>query len=491
MNERDETMSNNELLAKIVEMLGGKDNIATIENCMTRLRLEVKDATMVDSETLKKIPGVLGYVEEGPSKQIIVGPGKAKKLADLLKEELKTTSSSATTSSPKQQELGDWEANKAALKGKQKKSKFKDSLKTIGEIFIPLLPAIMAAGILNGFAGLIANLQTAGTLPVSTMWESIRLIFTLIGGGFLSYFAIFTGINAAKQFGATPALGGMLGAMSIMTTIDDISRLFGLFDEASPLNSILRNGKGGIIGVIIGAFILAKVEKAVRKRTPDVLDLIVTPIVTLLITTLIFVFVIMPVSGVASDLLVSGLNVLINSSNPIVSVISGFVLAALFLPMVLLGLHHGLIPIYAIQLETMGGVSLFPVLAMAGAGQVGAAIAIYIKAKRTGNMNLQQIIAGALPAGILGIGEPLIYGVTLPLGKPFITAGLGAGFGGAYVMLTKVMSTAWGPSGLVALPLMQPSSMFNFFIGILISYAGGFIITQLFMKDQDLDRASA
>ncbi|MGL4737283.1 MAG: PTS transporter subunit EIIC [Cellulosilyticaceae bacterium] len=483
-------MSNNELLAKIVELLGGHNNIATVENCMTRLRLEVNDASLVDSDALKKVPGVLGYVEEGTSKQIIVGPGKSKKLADLLKEEMKSGGATPNKPAQNKQEVGNWEENKAALKGKQKQSKLKDSLKIIGEIFIPLLPAIMAAGILNGFAGLIANLQTAGTLPVSTMWESIRLIFSLIGGGFLSYFAIFTGLNAAKQFGATPALGGMLGAMSIMPAIDDISRLFGLFDEASPLNSILRNGKGGVIGVIIGVFILAKVEKAVRKRTPDVLDLIVTPIVTLLITTIIFVFAIMPISGVASDLLISGLNVLINSTNPIVSVISGFVLAALFLPMVLLGLHHGLIPIYAVQLETMGGVSLFPVLAMAGAGQVGAAIAIYFKAKRVGNMNLQQIIAGALPAGILGIGEPLIYGVTLPLGKPFITAGIGAGFGGAYVMLTKVMSTAWGPSGLVAVPLMQPSSIVNFIIGITIAYVGGYLVTQFFMKDSDLNKAA-
>ena len=155
--------------------------------------------------------------------------------------------------------------------------------------------------------------------------------------------------------------------------------------------------------------------------------------------------------------------------------------------MVLLGLHHGLIPIYAIQLETMGGVSLFPVLAMAGAGQVGAAIAIYLKAKKVKNERMQKTILGALPAGFLGVGEPLIYGVTLPLGKPFITAGLGAGFGGAWVMLTGVMANAWGPSGLVALPLMQtPTMIANFFIGLVIAYIAGFIITMLFIKDDIL-----
>ena len=196
---------------------------------------------------------------------------------------------------------------------------------------------------------------------------------------------------------------------------------------------------------------------------------------------------IIPVTGFLSDKLVYLLSFLINSDNAVVSVISGYVLSAAFLPMVLLGLHHGLIPIYAIQLETLGGVTLFPVLAMAGAGQVGAAIAIFLKARKVRNERMQKVIVGALPAGILGVGEPLIYGVTLPLGKPFVTAGLGAGFGGAYVMLTKVMATAWGPSGVVATFLMKTGGMMiNFLLGLLIAYIAGFIITMLFIKNEDV-----
>ena len=158
--------------------------------------------------------------------------------------------------------------------------------------------------------------------------------------------------------------------------------------------------------------------------------------------------------------------------------------------MVLLGLHHGLIPIYAIQLESLGGVTLFPVLAMAGAGQVGAALAIYIKAKRVQNTRMQKTIVGALPAGLLGVGEPLIYGVTLPMGKPFVTAGLGAGFGGAFVMLMHVMAIAWGPSGLVAIPLMRtPAMMLHYLIGLIVAYIMGFIITSIGIKDQDVANA--
>ena len=350
-----------------------------------------------------------------------------------------------------------------------------------------MIPAIIAAGLFNGLASLIGQIVPESVATGTGFWFMTQTLFQLFGAAFLSYFAIYTGINAAKEFGATPALGGMIGAMSLGSQIVTISTILGLYNVDVPLKSVLTTGKGGIIGVIIGVWILSIIERFIRKHVPDVLDLIVTPLITVLLSGLIYIFVIMPVAGFASDILVWLLSYLINSTNPIVSIISGYVLAAVFLPMVLLGLHHGLIPIYAVQLEAFGGVSLFPVLAMAGAGQVGAALAIYLKARKVNNTRMQKTIIGALPAGLLGVGEPLIYGVTLPMGKPFITAGLGAGFGGAFVMLMKVVAIAWGPSGLVAIPLMQtPMMMLWFFVGLLIAYVMGFVITNLFIKKEDV-----
>lgn len=359
-------------------------------------------------------------------------------------------------------------------------------MKLISEIFVLMIPAIIAAGLFNGFSSLLGQLLQDNAVS-GNAFVMLQLILSLLGSAFLGYFAIYTGIRAAEVFGATPAFGGMLGGISIGANIVEISKMIGLYNEEIPLESILTTGKGGIIGVIFGVWILSVIEKNIRKRVPDVLDLIVTPFTSLLLSGIVFIFLVMPTAGFVSDGLVSVLTVIINSSNSAVRVASGFLLAALFLPMVLLGLHHGLIPIYAVQLEQMGGVSLFPVLAMGGAGQVGAAIAIYLTAKKVGNNRMKGIITGALPAGFLGVGEPLIYGVTLPMGKPFITAGIGAGFGGAYVMLTQVMANAWGPSGLVAIPLMQGTSgMLNFLIGLIIAYAGGFAITKIFIKDEDV-----
>lgn len=471
-------MTNGELAERIVALFGGKENLIKAANCMTRCRISVKDTSLVKEADLKALDGVLGLGVDGNAYQVILGPGKAKKITDELNGMGVASSAGEVT--------GDWKKNKDAIKGAQKQNGFKAAVRTIADIFIPLIPAIIAAGLFNGFGSLISTLQGQKVLPATGFWQATQLMFSLIGGGFLGYFVIYTGINSAKQFGATEALGGMLGAISIGGNIVKLSTMMGLYNKEIPLESILTTGKGGLIGVILGVWILSRIEKFLRKHIPDVLDLILTPFLTMLITGTLYVFIVMPFAGIVSDGLVKVLSLIINSPNTIVNIISGYVLSALFLPMVLFGLHHGLIPIYAVQLEVQGGVSLFPVLAMAGAGQVGAAIAIYIMARKAKNNKLQKIITAALPAGFLGVGEPLIYGVTLPMFKPFITAGIGAGFGGAWVMMTHVLANAWGPSGLVAIPIMKPECMLNYFIGLVIAYIGGFVVTKIFIKEKDV-----
>lgn len=477
-------MTNQELSKEILKLVGGKENVASATNCMTRLRVTLKDNSKADIAGLKNTEGVLGVVEDS-TMQIILGPGKARKVTDLFKVDAGLGAGGTSTDKS-------WEENKAAVKAGQKQSKVKDALRLIANIFTPLIPAVIAGGLFNGFASLMGQIPVcaAGIASGAGFWFILQNLFSLFGAAFLGYFAIYTGVRAAEVFGATPALGGMIGAISIGSQVVAISTALGLYNAEVPLNSILTTGKGGIIGVIVGVFLLSKIEKWVRKHVPDVLDLIVTPLVSILVTGTIYLFVLMPVTGYISDGLVWLLNLLVASTNPVVAIISGFVMSAVFLPMVLLGLHHGLIPIYSVQLEQMGGVSLFPCLAMAGAGQVGAALAIYVKSRKVKNLRMQQTILGALPAGILGVGEPLIYGVTLPMGKPFITAGLGAGFGGAFCMLMGVQAIAWGPSGLVATPLMKtPMMMLYFVLGLVIAYIMGFIITWFGIKEKDVANA--
>lgn len=484
-------MTNYELARQIIERLGGAKNILTAENCMTRIRVHVKDGSISDTEAIKQLKGVLGVVKSDDNYiQVVLGPGKVRNIMTICTEELGLKEIfSGEGEEDGSKVTQDWKTNKQAVKSGQSQSqkKLAGKVRVLADIFTPMIPAFIASGISNGIGKIIGILISSGTLPEAAAVLTIQNIFVLIGNSFLAYLAIFTGVRAAKQFGVNEMLGGMIGAASLNPVIDKIAGIIGWYNEDVVNRSILSTGVGGIIGVVIGVWCLAKIERWVHDHMPEVLDVSFTPLLTMVVTMPVFVLMIMPVTGYLSTLVANFLNLFIYSSNPIVSIITGYLLAATFLPLVLLGLHRGLVPIYAIQIENMGGITLFPAVAMAGAGQVGAAIALYIKAKRVKNERLKGIIRGALPAGVLGIGEPLIYGVTLPMMKPFITAGLGAGFGGAWCMFRHVMSTAYSPSGLLGTTIIFPELMLDYIIGLVISYIAAAIITYIFIPIEDVE----
>jgi len=482
-------MTNQELSLKILELVGGKDNVTAATNCMTRLRINLKDYAKADIEGLKATEGVLQVIEMD-NLHVVLGPGKAKKVTDLFKADAGVTDGGMSTEA-------DWKENKAAMKAGQKQGKVKTALKSVGDIFVPLIPGVIAAGLCSGIATLITQVNPA---YAEIKWLFILHQFlTMINTAFMTYITAWAGYRAAEKFGATPILGGMLGMITTMANINTISEQVGGFfwvaEGADALNAVLRAGRGGVLAVILGVLLMAKIEKWVRSKMPDALDIVVSPLVILAICVVPYVFVIMPITGIISNAIVSVVGAVCMSESIFVRMIAGFLGSFLFLPLVAMGMHHGLVALYTVQLQTIGFVTLYPALAMAGAGQVGAAIAIWLKAKRTGNKRMMSVIGGALPAGVLGVGEPLIYGVTLPMGKPFITAGLGAGFGGAFCMAMKVAATTWGPSGVLALPIMVAGGdnpmvqMGCYVVGLVISYIMGFIFTNITLKDNDVANA--
>lgn len=371
------------------------------------------------------------------------------------------------------------------------KDRIKYALKIIGDIFVPLLPGIICAGLCGGFASLIA--QTVSNLTDNILWGFVYQVLSLINTAMMSFLTAWAGYRAAQRFGGTPILGGMLGMITSLDGINRISAILGLYNQAVPLDSILCSGKGGVLAVIAGALLIAYVEKSIRHVMPRSIDVVFTPLLTMLFCVIPYVIFIMPLFGYASGGIVWLFGRACLSDNLIVRAISGYLAAALFLPLVAAGMHHGLVALYSVQLQELGFVTLYPALAMAGAGQVGAAFALWKKAKKVGNEDLCSVIAGALPAGLLGVGEPLIYGVTLPLGTPFLTAGLGAGFGGAFIMVTQVASTTWGPSGLLGAFVMTAGrggpgrSVLFYLIALVISYIGGYLITKVFYHERALE----
>ena len=480
-------MTNQELSLKILELVGGKENVTGATNCMTRLRVNLRDYNKADIEGLKATEGVLQVIQMD-NLHVVLGPGKAKKVTDLFKEDAGVAGMSTDAS---------WQDNKSAMKAGQKQGKIKTALKAVGDIFVPLIPGVIAAGICSGIATLIT--QAVPNYAEIAWLFIVHQFLTMINTAFMTYITAWAGYRAAEKFGATPILGGMLGMITTMANINSISPLVHMWvDEAAgenPLDAVLRAGRGGVLAVILGVLLMAKVEKWVRSKMPDALDIVISPIIILAVCVVPYVFVIMPITGIISNLLVSVVGSVCMSESAIVRMVAGFLGSFLFLPLVAMGMHHGLVALYTVQLNTIGFVTLYPALAMAGAGQVGAAIAIWLKARRTGNKRMMSVIGGALPAGVLGVGEPLIYGVTLPMGKPFITAGLGAGFGGMFCMFFKVAATTWGPSGILALPIMTAGGddpikqVVCYGIGLVISYIMGFIFTNFTLKDSEVANA--
>ena len=371
-----------------------------------------------------------------------------------------------------------------------KQDRIRGSLRIIGDIFLPLLPGIISAGLCGGVASLIS--QTVPNYTDNNIWAFIVQILTLINTAMMSFLTAWAGYRAAERFGGTPILGGMLGMITSLEGINVIASIMGLYNRAVPLDSVLCSGKGGVLAVIAGALLIAFVEKTIRSVMPASVDVVFTPLLTMLLCVVPYILFIMPLFGYASEGIVWLFSRACLSENVFVRAVSGYFASAAFLPLVAAGMHHGLVALYSVQLQEIGYITLYPALAMAGAGQVGAALALWKKARKVGNDNLCSVISGALPAGLLGVGEPLIYGVTLPLGKPFLTAGLGAGFGGAFIMVTQVASTTWGPSGLLGAFVMTAGprgsvrSVLLYLTALVISYIGGYLTTNIFYREEEL-----
>ncbi|KWX70559.1 PTS transporter subunit EIIC [Paenibacillus jilunlii] len=476
----------------ILGTVGGIQNVEMITHCMTRVRITLRDESLASIGELKRVPGVIGVIEES-TLQIIVGPGLVEKvsrvIADISGVELgEAIPLQAAHGLPdpdsRTNRLSDKE--KAEQLAAQNKEKYKEKnntpvknfLKSISNIFIPLAPAFVAAGLLAGITSVIGNFITAGHLS-GEGWAQFNLILNVIKNGIFSYMAIFVGINSARVFGASPSLGGVIGGATLLTGMKPELPIRNLF-TGEPLIA----GQGGIIGVVLAVWILSVIEKRLHKMMPNSIDLIVTSFLSVLVTGLLTIFLIMPFAGFVADNLLIAVNWILSVGGAF----AGFFLGGIWLVMVMLGLHHIMTPIHIELIAQTGMTILLPILAMAGAGQVGAGLALWIRCRK--NKQLTGIIKGALPVGVLGIGEPLIYGVTLPLGKPFITACLGGAFGGAVIgYFGNVGAMSIGASGIEMLLLIADGKWWVYLLGLITAYFFGFICTYLFGTPKDARQA--
>lgn len=456
------------LYEAVVRVAGGEENISSLGACMTRLRFTLHREDGLNPADFKQIPGVLGYVRAEGQHQLVLGPAKAGKaaayflsrhpypaLGETPPKEGILPVSNAVQSAP--QAEGKTSAPDALRQTKaQIRRKYSSRLSAlcakIGNIFVPLIPAYIGCGLLLGIGNILSK----------TVWADCPNacgLLNVLGSGIFFYLNAIVGYNAAREFGATAALGAALAGVLNVPALANIT-LFGM---------TLVPGKGGVIAVLAVCWVGAQVEKALRKWIKGSAEMFLTPTLTILSVGVFSLLIIQPAAGWLSDKLAVWTQQALQHGGAV----SGAILGGGFLPLVMLGVHQSLIPLHQQLLDTLGNNPLFPVLCMAGTGQVGAGLAVLLKTK---NPRLKTVAKNALPVGLLGIGEPLIYGVTLPLFKPFIAACIGAAAGGAVVAVLQVTSAiAFGVSGVVLLlALSNLHSVVCYAVGFLIAVLVGF-----------------
>ncbi|MCB5309394.1 PTS N-acetylmuramic acid transporter subunit IIBC [Yersinia massiliensis] len=475
------------MIEQILQLTGGSENIIICGNCMTRLRLTLRDREQIQLDDLKKIPGVLGVVNGDDQLQIILGPGKAQTASEMMNT-LLNAQPRQTQGNHQQADLQSLASqNKQQMKAKQN-SAVHNFLTKFATIFTPLIPGFIAAGLLLGFATLMQQTLVVDGVTPAVWLKSLIAYMKVFSIGLFTFLSILIGYNTQKAFGGTGVNGAIIASLFILRYVPEGT--VGYYAGMSDFFGMVIDPRGNIIGVLLACILGAWIERQVRRVIPDNLDMILTSTITLLITGAITFVVIMPVGGE----LFKGMSWLFMhlNGNPFGTAI----LAGLFLISVVFGIHQGFVPVYFALMDAQGFNSLFPILAMAGAGQVGASLALFARSPKGSLLRTQ--IKGAIFPGLLGIGEPLIYGVTLPRLKPFVTACLGGAVGGFFIGLVAWMglpiglNTVFGPSGLVSIPLMTSAKgifagMLVYVAGIIISYIAGFVLTWLFgSKNVDL-----
>jgi Phosphotransferase system IIC components, glucose/maltose/N-acetylglucosamine-specific len=474
-------MNNKDVANEILKNVGGKENVTANVACMTRLRLGIKDNDKVNVDALKRIDGVLAVVQ-ADTLQVVLGPGKVNKIAepfaDLTGVPLGSDADDGDVAedSQRDEDVKDIaKENKKVNKAKHDKP-LQRGLQHIANVFIPLLPGIIAAGLINGLANVI-DYQTGQAFVTDWWYMTIKTL----GWGLFTFLPIFVGMNAAREFKGSAILGGIGGTLCLGVTI-----------TGSPLSSQAISmpfthapftvGVGGLITALLMGIFFAFLERNFRKIMPSVLDTFFTPLLTVIVGSLIAVVFLQP----AGAWLTTAIYVVMDFVYTKLSVFGGFVLSSTFLALVSVGLHQALTPIHVLLNDPTGpthGINyLLPILMMAGGGQVGAGFALYFKSK---NKRFKKMVMSSIPVAILGVGEPLMYAVTLPLGRAFVTASIGAGFGGIVASLFHLGAVSQGVSGLFGLLIMQPGQQLTYLLALLVAYFGGFVVTWFFGVDEN------
>ena len=451
----------------ILDHVGGSKNIASAAHCATRLRLVIADNKKVSKEALENIDGVKGVFEASGQLQIILGTGTVNKVfAEFIDIAGITASSKA-------------EAKEAAA---EKQNWFMRAIKLLGDIFVPIIPAIVASGFLMGIMNSLDFMNSNGFLQINTH-ISIYVFANLFSNIAYTFLQILIAFSAAKAFGANQYLGAVIGMIMIHPSLQNAytvategvqqtqSVFFGLFKID------MVGYQGHVIPVIIAVWILAVIEKKLHKIVPEVLDLFVTPLVSVFVTGYLTLSIVGPIFVWAENAILGAIQWMLTLPLGIGSLIMG----SLYAPTVVTGIHQMYTAIDIGQIAKYGVTYWLPLASAANVAQGAAALAVGIKSKD------KKIKSLALPSSLsafMGITEPAIFGVNLRFFKPFIAGCIGGGCGALYASLVHLGAKGTGVTGIfgILLCLNQP---LQYLIEMVIAVGVAFAISFVIYKDAE------
>ena len=469
-------MKYEKLAEDIIDLVGGASNVNSLFHCVTRLRFKLKDESLAKTEELNNLEGVVTVRQSGGQYQVVIG----NHVGDVYKAVLAVSNITAEGTNEEVSES----QNKVSLLGR-----FVD---TVGGVFTPILGILAATGMLKGFTALFVAL---GWLGVES---GTYALLNAMGDSLMYFFPIFLGYTAMKKFGGSPFLGMVIGAALVYPSLGGLTAgepLYTLFTGTLIESDIYITFLGipvilmeygtSVIPIIFSAFVASKVEKKLTKVIPDVIKSFCVPLFTIIVVVPLTFMFIGPVATWAAQLL-GGVTVALYEFSPI---LTGVIIGGFWQVFVMFGLHWGLVPVGINNLVTMGFdpilASIFPV----SFAQTGAVIAIYAKTK---DEKLKTLSIPAIISGIFGVTEPAIYGITLPLKKPFIMSciagAVAGGIGGIFGSVRHVT----GGLGIFMIPsFIHPEHGLNmaFWGAMLAAVAAlilGFTLTYVFgMKTEE------
>lgn len=467
-------MKHEQVADRVIKYVG-KDNLIAAAHCATRLRLVIKDTSKIDQVGLDNDNDVKGTFEINGQYQIIIGPGDVDKVYDYLiaKTGLK--------------EVTPDDLKNIAASGK-KKNPLMDLVKLLSDIFVPLIPALVAGGLLMAINNLLVSPDLFGARSVVQMYPQVKGIselINLLASAPFTFMPVLIGFSATKRFGGNPYLGAAIGMAMVMPALVngyDVANVMAAgkmtYWNVFGLQVAQAGYQGQVLPVLAVSWILASIEKWLHKHMPATPDFIFTPLIAVIITGLLTFIVVGPVMRIVSDGLTNGIVWLYETANFVGTAIFGTFYSAI----VVTGLHQSFPAIETQLLANVaktGGDFIFPIASMANAAQGAACLAVFFITK---NEKQKGLASSAGISALLGITEPAIFGVNLKLKYPFFIAMAASGIASIFIGLFYVLSTALGAAGIIGFISLPPKSYLPFFFSILISIVISFSATFVYGK---------